>query len=261
MKRTIFASAALMFLAVGGSAMAQKHGGDQGDKHDRSGQGKPSEGKKQERAPRVQAAVQQQQHVAKQEQRAIRSNQNVDQRTRIVQRQTAQLQRQRAAQYQVEQRNAARLLQQRQRLQQEQLRLQQQRLQAARNPRVVYVNTAPRYRYIVRGVPRQTSQYGADALRQAVNYGYREGFRTGRSDRVNGYAANYANSAEYRNATYGYSGNYVDRSDYNYYFREGFQRGYDDGYYGRSQYGNYTNGSASILGTVLTSLLGLQAIR
>ena len=141
------------------------------------------------------------------------------------------------------------------------LTLEQQRLQAARNSRVVYVNTAPRYRYIVRGVPRQTNQYGADALRQAVNYGYRQGLLTGRSDRVNGYAANYANSAEYRNASYGYSGNYVDRSDYNYYFREGFQRGYDDGYYGRSQYGTSYNGTGSILGTVLSSLLGLQAIR
>ena len=82
MKRTIFASAALMFLAAGGSAMAQKHGGDKGDKHDRSaqGQGQRSEGKKQDRAPQVRAAVQQQQQqrVARQEQqRAIRDNQRV----------------------------------------------------------------------------------------------------------------------------------------------------------------------------------------
>ena len=30
----------------------------------------------------------------------------------------------------------------------------------------------------------------------------------------------------YRDANYGYSGYYVDRSDYNHYFREGFRRGY-----------------------------------
>ena len=272
MKRTIFAGAALMFLAAGGSAMAQKHGGDQGNKHDRSGQGQPSEGKKQDRAPRVEAAQQhqqqqavarQEQHVAKQDQRAARDNQRVDQRVYAAQQQRAQLQQQRrAAQYRVDQRNAVRTLQERQRLQLQQQRLlEQQRLQAARNSRVPYINTAPRYRYIVGGVPRQTSQYGADALRQAVDYGYREGFHTGRSDRANQYAANYENSGEYRNASYGYSGNYVDRSDYNYYFRQGFRRGYDDGYYSRSQYGTFTNGTGSILGTVLSSILGLQSLR
>ncbi len=191
----------------------------------------------------------------------MRSSQRVDQRAYALQQQRAQLQRQRAEQYRAQQMNSARMLDQRQQLQQQRLSLEQQRLQASRNSRVAYVNTTPRYRYIVAGRPRMTNQYGADALRQGVNYGYRQGLRTGRSDRLNGYAANYANSAEYRNASYGYSGNYVDRSDYNYYFREGFRRGYDDGYYGRSQYGSYTNGTGSILGTVLSSILGLQSIR
>ena len=262
MKRTIFAGAALMFLAAGGSAMAQKHGGDQGNKHDRGAQGERSQGNKQERM-QVRAAVQQQQQqrVARHEQeRAIRSNERVNQRVYAIQQQRAQLERQRADQYRAQQLNSARVLAERQRLHQERVILEQQRLQA-RNSRVAYVNTAPRYRYIVAGRPRMTNQYGADALRQAVNYGYREGYRTGRSDRLNGYAANYANSALYRNASYGYSGNYVDRSDYNYYFREGFQRGYDDGYYSRSQYGTAYNGTGSILGTVLSSLLWFQAIR
>ena len=35
-------------------------------------------------------------------------------------------------------------------------------------------------------------------------------------------------------------GFYVDRDDYNYYFREGFRRGYEDGYNGRYQYGTYS---------------------
>jgi hypothetical protein len=60
--------------------------------------------------------------------------------------------------------------------------------------------------------------------------------------------------------SYGYDGYYVDLSEYQYYFREGFRRGYEDGYYSRSRYGRYSNGSASILGTILESILGLQLL-
>jgi hypothetical protein len=58
-----------------------------------------------------------------------------------------------------------------------------------------------------------------------------------------------------------YSGYYVDRDDYNYYFREGFSRGYEDGYDSRYQYGRYSNGTSSILGAVLSSILNLQSLR
>jgi hypothetical protein len=98
-------------------------------------------------------------------------------------------------------------------------------------------------------------------LRQAVNDGYQEGVRFGQADRQDGYAANYQNNAAYRDANYGYSGYYVDQSDYNYYFRQGFQRGYNDGYYSRSQYGSSLNGQPSILSTLLTSILGLTSLR
>ena len=46
----------------------------------------------------------------------------------------------------------------------------------------------------------------------------------------------YRNNWAYRDANYGYTGMYVDQPQYNYYFRQGFQRGYEDGYYSRSQY-------------------------
>jgi hypothetical protein len=46
-----------------------------------------------------------------------------------------------------------------------------------------------------------------------------------------------------------------------YYFRQGFQRGYNDGYYNRQQYGTNTNGSYSILGNILNGILGLTRIR
>jgi N-carbamoyl-L-amino-acid hydrolase len=54
---------------------------------------------------------------------------------------------------------------------------------------------------------------------------------------------------------------YVQQADYNYYFREGFNRGYRDGYDSRTQYGQYANGSRSILGSVLSQILNLQTMR
>ena len=136
-----------------------------------------------------------------------------------MQRQGAELQQQkRMAQYRAQQDYMARLQQ------------QQQRLREDRDySRDAYVTTPHTYRYIVSGTARETNQYGADVLRQAVNYGY--------------------------------NGSYVDRGDYNYYFREGFRRGYDDGYYSRTRYGSSLNGTPTILGSLLSTILGLQPIR
>jgi hypothetical protein len=117
------------------------------------------------------------------------------------------------------------------------------------------------YQYAVSGAPRYTNQYGADVLKQAVNYGYQEGYQAGQADRQDRWAADYRNSYAYTDANYGYNGYYVSQSDYNYYFRQGFQKGYDDGYYSRSQYGNSLNGSTSILGSVLSALLRFTSLR
>jgi len=46
--------------------------------------------------------------------------------------------------------------------------------------------------------------------------------------------------------------------EYQYYFREGFRRGYEDGYYGRWQYGSYSNGVFSLLGGILQGILDLR---
>ena len=51
-----------------------------------------------------------------------------------------------------------------------------------------------------------------------------------------------------------YDGFYVERDEYNYYFREGFQRGYEDGYYGQNQYGTYRNGKYELLGSILQTI-------
>jgi hypothetical protein len=54
---------------------------------------------------------------------------------------------------------------------------------------------------------------------------------------------------------------YVAQGDYNYYFRQGFQRGYEEGYYNNSRYGTNANGTLGILGTVLATILNLQSLR
>lgn len=94
-------------------------------------------------------------------------------------------------------------------------------------------------------------------LRDAINYGYEEGFRAGQADREDGWGYDYRNSYGYQDASYGYNAYYVDSGEYNYYFREGFRRGYDDGYYSRSQYGRYYGGKYTILGTVAGAILDL----
>ena len=98
-------------------------------------------------------------------------------------------------------------------------------------------------------------------LRQALNYGYQEGFRAGYADWRDGWRYDYRSSWVYRDANFGYYGYYVYQPEYNYYFREGFRRGYEDGYYGRRQYGYRYGNSDSLLSNVLLSVLALQLIR
>ena len=174
--------------------------------------------------------------------------QHLDQQVHVVQQQTEHLQEQRrSAQYHAQQEYTAQLVQ------------QQQHLQTTRDfSNDPYINAPQTYRYTISGTSRQTNQYGADVLRQAVNAGYQQGFRAGDADRQDHWTANYRTTIAYRDANYGYSGSYVNQDDYNYYFRQGFRRGYDDGFNRRSQYGNSSNGSGSILGSVLSSILGLR---
>jgi hypothetical protein len=117
------------------------------------------------------------------------------------------------------------------------------------------------YRYFWGGTWYTTSNYGADVLRQAIDWGYREGVRAGRADRYDGWPADYRDSIAWRNGGFGYGGRYVSRADYAYYFRQGFQRGYDDGYFGRMQYGRYVNNDAVIAQAVIATILGLQLLR
>jgi len=46
--------------------------------------------------------------------------------------------------------------------------------------------------------------------------------------------------------------------EYQHYFREGFRRGYEDGYHSRNQYGQYSNGKYRLLEQILSVILNLQ---
>jgi len=134
------------------------------------------------------------------------------------------------------------------RLREDQLRLQQARY---------YDNLINNYSYYRGGNYYYTSQYGAEMLRNAVENGYQEGFQAGQADREDGWGFDYQNSYGYQDGAYGYDSYYVSLDEYNYYFREGFQRGYEDGYYSRYQYGNYSGGKYQILGSILSGILNL----
>ncbi len=117
------------------------------------------------------------------------------------------------------------------------------------------------YRYQRDGRYHDVNRYAADLLQQAVDLGYREGRSAGRADREDGWQADYRNSYAWQDASYGYNGWYVDRDEYAHYFREGFRRGYDDGYYGRSEYGRRDDsGDYLILAAVLGAILGFQQL-
>ena len=195
----------------------------------------------------------QKQLIADQQQRLARYNVRLDAQQRLAQQRTARLQQQnRMAQYRFQEEYL------------ERLREQQLRLQNARDYDYYgdpYFYTAPSYRYSRSGRYYETNQYGADLLRQAVNNGYEEGYRAGLADREDRWGYSYRDSYAYQDANYGYGGFYVDQDAYNYYFRQGFQRGYDDSYYTRNRYGDNTSGTFAVLGVVLSRILNLESLR
>lgn len=137
-----------------------------------------------------------------------------------------------------------------------------------RRARSVVVHVVPRhyvrpaqYRYAYGGRWYTTSHYGAEVLRMAVENGYAEGLRAGRADRFDGWPGGFRQSFAWLDAGFGYPGRYVSRADYAYYFRQGFERGYEDGYYGRMRHGRRHDDGAIILEAVLATILGLQLLR
>ena len=103
----------------------------------------------------------------------------------------------------------------------------------------------------------ETDQRGVDLIRRAINSGYQQGYRAGSGDRRYSRRDDYRDDSYYRNGTYGYE-SYVDRDQYQHYFREGFERGYRDGYTDQARYGSYSGGKWSILTSVLNGILNLR---
>ncbi len=241
------------------------------DEQDRQKQERQQKGDRGDRAEK-QAAQKEQEAQREQQQRAQRQEQQVsaqrrqqldiEQKQRLVtyrqreiaqerlstQREAALQQQNRAAQY--------RYQQQYQERRREQMQNWNARSYEYNNDRYFY--SAPRYRYVRAGKSYQTNQYGADFLRQAVNYGYEQGLPPGQADRADGWRSGYKSSYAYQDGDYGYNGYYVSPDEYRYYFRQGFRRGYDDGYNNRTQYGiDDDNGNMFILTAVLTSILNV----
>jgi hypothetical protein len=207
----------------------------------------------QPRQERRLAQPEQQRRISEQQQRLTQYSVQLDQARRVAEQRASQLQQaHRSAQYSFQEQYIAGLNDQRQRL----------------NTYVTYnyyndpyFYTPPTYRYLRAGRYYETNEYGARVLREAVNDGYEQGFRAGVADRQDGWRFDYRNSYAYQDANYGYVGFYVDRVEYNYYFREGFRRGYEDGYYSRSRYGVRLNGKAAIAAGILSIILGLKSLR
>lgn len=193
----------------------------------------------------------QQENIRQQQQSVVQYRQRLNDQQHVAQQYNAQLQQQnRMAEYRYQQQYI------------ERMRQQQIALQRSRNYNTdPYYYTAPIYSYNRSGSYYETNQYGANSLRQAVNYGYAQGYQAGQAARQDRWSSGYQNSYAYQDANYGYDGYYVGQDDYNYYFRQGFSRGYEDGYGSRYQYGQYSSGSYNILGAVLSQILNLQSLR
>jgi len=143
-------------------------------------------------------------------------------------------------------------------------RLREQRLYLARaynyddDP---YFYTPPTYRYSRQGRYYEVNEYAVDMLQRAVKYGYTEGVLVGQADREDGWGRDYRDSWAYQDANYGYTGYYASQSEYNYYFREGFRRGYSDGFHDRYEYGSSSNDSFAIHDDALSVIIRLEPLR
>jgi hypothetical protein len=222
----------------------------QQDKQEQKDQKK--EAKEQQQQLRRLSQQEQQERIREQKRLLAEYNQRIADQQAIALRNAQQLEQQkRLAHYRYQQAYYEQLRQQ-------QARLEDDRYDYDNDP---FYYTPPTYQYRRDGNYYQTNQYGADQLRKASNTGYKEGYEAGRADRQDNWRFDYRQSFAYQDANYGFDGRYVRQDDYNHYFREGFQRGYEDGYYGRRTYGTNANGSDSLLGTVLNTILNLQPLK
>ncbi len=207
--------------------------------------------------PRRVSQQEQQERIRKQEQELALYRKNIALREQLAARDAQLLRQQNRIQH-------LRFQQQyEERLRSQRAQLTQSRYDYDNDP---YYYTAPNYRYMRGGRYYQTNQYGIRKLEQAMQAGYNEGFKAGRADREDRWRYDYQSAFAYQDANYGFDGRYVAQDEYNHYFREGFQRGYDDGYYGRQKYGRKNdsggiNDEWLIAGAVVAAIIGYQVLK
>jgi hypothetical protein len=202
----------------------------------------------------------QQERIRKQEQQLALYRKNIALREELAERDAQILRQQRRIQH-------LRFQEQyEERLRAQRAQLSQARYDYRSDP---FYYTAPNYRYQRNGRYYQTNQYGMKKLEQALQTGYDQGYKAGRADREDRWRHDYRSAFAYRDANYGYDGRYIDQDEYNHYFREGFQRGYDDGYYDRQQYGRKkddgniiegVNDEWLIAGAVIAAIIGYELL-
>ena len=137
--------------------------------------------------------------------------------------------------------------QQNRKLEQERQKREQQQARLVRNHG---------YRVNQGGQWYNVDQRQSNLLKQAINAGYKQGFKAGRTDRNSRRQMSWDNSSVYRSGSYGYQSS-VNRGQYQYYFQQGFERGYQDGYNSRNQFGSGSGGN--MIGSILQGILGLQS--
>jgi hypothetical protein len=257
LSRSVVVAVALAVFGAGvGPVLADKPDKNQDKKHDKNAA--KHEQQQAKKAEQQAAQAQHRAHKHRQDQiavhraRASAYDRRLVEQTRLAeQRRMALRASKRDAQYQYQQEYLARLKQQ-----------QQDVKRAYDYDKDPYYTTAPAYRYVRGGRTYQVNQFAADQLQLAVNSGYEQGVRAGQADHQDQWnQTRYQDSWGYQDATYGFNGNYVAMDEYQYYFRQGFQRGYQDGLGSRYQYGTNQGGQISLLRTVLTTILNLQSLQ
>jgi hypothetical protein len=84
------------------------------------------------------------------------------------------------------------------------------------------------------GSEKRIANYGGSALlrKTAVDNGYAEGVREGRTDLGRGESFNFTDESGYQSAAKGYSSRLGEKSLYRRYFRAAFENGYREGWNG-----------------------------
>ena len=190
-------------------------------------------------------------NIRQQQQSVVHYRQRLNDQQRVAQLYNAQLQQQnRMAEYRYQQQYVAHMQQ------------QQIALSGHGTITTILITTQlPSIATIAVAATTRPTNTARTRFGRQCNYGYSQGYQSGQAAREDRYSSGYQNSYAYQDANYGYDGYYVGQTDYNYYFRQGFSRSYEDGYNTRYQYGQYSGGSYSILSGILSQILNLQSLR